>query len=139
MARNSVKIGASASIILLLMAVNTISGTKSRADIQVLNSKFYIFATFFSTVIYFIVLRLYVNHIQKWRRKVVVSVLSLFIISFILPMRLLLKPPRWDIEFHLIADIDMLAAIVFLMLIYLQLDSILTSSFSLRNICFSTI
>jgi hypothetical protein len=57
MARNSVKIGASASIILLLMAVNTISGTKSRADIQVLNSKFYIFATFFSTVIYFIVLR----------------------------------------------------------------------------------
>lgn len=120
MARNSVKIIASASIILSMMAVNIVDGVKSRPDPQVLNSRFYIFATFFSTAMYFVVLSLYVNHIPGWRRKVVISVLFLCIISFILPMRFILKPPRWDIEFRLISYTNMLATIVFLLLIYLR-------------------
>ncbi|KAJ4787919.1 Receptor protein kinase [Rhynchospora pubera] len=49
-----------------------------------------------------------------------ISVLFLGIISFILPMRFILKPPRWDIEFRLIANINMLAAIVYFLLIYIH-------------------
>jgi Protein kinase domain len=120
MSRIRGKIAASAAIIISILALDTSERIISSPDPQVLDSNFYMVATFLSTVICFIITYLYVNHVANRRRKVMVAAGFLSIIALILPMRFFLDPPRWDFEYRLIIGIDKLANTVFLSMTYIR-------------------
>jgi Protein kinase domain len=119
MSRISGKIIASAVLLFVLLSIETVERIKASPDLLVLDSNFYIIATFVSTMIYFIILYMYVNHFRNHRRKVAVLSVFLGAIVVILPLRFFLRPHRWDFEFRLIFTIDKSAIAVLLLITYL--------------------
>jgi Protein kinase domain len=120
MTRISGKIMVSAVLLFVVLSIETVERIKSSPDLLVLDSNFYIIATFVSTVMYFIILYMYINHFSNHRRKVAVLSIFLGAIVVILPLRFFLRPHRWDFVFRLIFTIDKSSIAVLLIITYLQ-------------------
>jgi Protein kinase domain len=120
MTRTSWKIKASAAVLFAVFSIETTERIKASPDLLVLNSNFYIIATIATTIMYFLILYMYVNHVTSPRSKVAIIAGFLCTIVAILSMHFFLRPPRWDFQFRMIFTIDKASLIVLMLLMYLR-------------------